>query len=74
MGKSNIQKPTGTGKIANNIRSLLESTQRQNQMRSYNVLTSQTSRGTTRSTQFRRPFAQVKSSPVAESNVVARWS
>jgi len=74
MAQANTQRPSGTGKIANAIRRLYDSAQRQNQMRSYNVMTNQTSRGTTRSTQFRRPVAQVKSSPVAESNIVARWS
>lgn len=74
MAQSNTQRPSGTGKIANNIRRLLDASQRQNQMRSYNVMTNQTSRGTTRSTQFRRPVAQVRQSPVAPINLVARWS
>ncbi len=74
MAQSNIHIPEGQGKTANNIRRLLQQTQRQNQMRSYNVMTTQTTRGTTRSTSFRRPVAQVKQAPAAETNLVARWS
>ena len=69
-----VQKPTGQGKIANNIRQLLDQSQRQNQLVSNGVMTSRTTRGTTRSTQIRRPRPQSSAAPVVNENLVARWS
>jgi hypothetical protein len=68
-----IQKPEGSGKISSNIRMLIERTARQDQMISNGVMTSRTTRGTTRSTQLRRPQPISKSAPVV-TDLVARWS
>jgi len=74
MAQKNILAPRGEGKIASNIRQLISYSQRQAQLRSHGVRTSQTTRGTTRSTQIRRPIQQVRQNPAVSTNVVARWS
>jgi len=68
-----IQKPEGSGKISSNIRMLIERTSRQNQMVSNGVMTSKTTRGTTRSTQLRRARPISLSAPEV-TDLVARWS